>query len=267
MTGPGPRRTVRVAQLMGMPISLHVLQTRPDDQTVDAAAAACWSELSEIDRVFSTYRTDSDVSRIRRGELTIERADPRVAVVAAACERARQATGGLFSPYWDGGFDPTGYVKGWTVEAAARAHLQPLVARAGVVAAGINAGGDMQLFTAADADWTWHVGIEHPSLPGRVIATVDVCEGAVATSGIAQRGAHILDPRTGHAALEVASATVVADSLTVADVWATAVVVAGAPVAAAVAACRSGIIVGADGSVRRWAGGVQIAVHDDLLAG
>ena len=53
-----------------------------------------------------------------------------------ACSRRR----------WQGAFDPTGYVKGWAVENAARRHLAPLLADA--TAVGINAGGDMQLFTA-----------------------------------------------------------------------------------------------------------------------
>lgn len=254
----GVRRAVRVAHLMGMPISIHVRTDRPDDDAVDAAAARCWTLLREIDQVFSPYRPDSDVSRIRREELDFSDADPWVAQVATACEQAARVTGGRFSAYWDGRFDPTGYVKGWAVERAARAFLEPLLEHRGVQAAGINAGGDMQLFTADAADRPWRIGVEDPSCTGRLTATVDVRNGAVATSGIAQRGCHVRDPRTGSLATDVLSATVVCDSLTDADVWATAAVAAGAADRLVVGASRSGVLVAADGTRRRWADGVEI---------
>ena len=144
-------RSVRVEEIMGMPISIHVLN---DSGTLDATAKraiyACFAELRDIDRVFSTYREDSDISRIGRGELALTDADPRVAEVEAACRAAAIETAGLFSATWRGSFDPTGYVKGWSVENAARRHLAPLLADE--TAVGINAGGDMQLFTAPDAE-------------------------------------------------------------------------------------------------------------------
>ncbi|WP_298866132.1 FAD:protein FMN transferase [uncultured Microbacterium sp.] len=142
---------VWVEEIMGIPMSIHLIGLEEKtDAGADRAVRACFDELREIDRVFSTYRTDSDISRIRRGELSIADAESRVALVADACERAEQVTGGLFSAWWRGWFDPTGYVKGWAVEAAARRHLEPLLGAA--TAVGINAGGDLQLFTAAGAD-------------------------------------------------------------------------------------------------------------------
>lgn len=255
------RRVARVAQIMGLPISIHVIAATPDpalDEIVEATAARAWERLQGVDALFSTYRPDSQVSRIRRGELLLEDADPEVVAIAQACERAELATQGLFSAFWDGAFDPTGYVKGWAIEGVGRDILAPLLPVPGVVAAGINGGGDMQLFTAPGADWEWRVGIEDPADPARIIATVTVTDGAVATSGVAHRGRHIVDPRTRSPAAGALAATVVADALSDADVWATAAIVAGDLDWIARAPARGGLLVAADGTIRRWAAGIEV---------
>ncbi|GAA1994645.1 FAD:protein FMN transferase [Microbacterium pumilum] len=250
---------------MGTTISIHIL-TRPAaseidcDPVVSDAVADCFADLRDVDRVFSTYRGDSDISQLRRGERTAAELDPRVVQVATACDDWERATEGCFSAHWRGWFDPTGYVKGWAVETAARRRLAPLVSRADVVAAGINAGGDLQLFSSDAADWSWRVGIADPARPGTIVATIDVKNGAVATSGTAERGEHIIDPRTGLPARSVLSATVIADGLTAADVWATTAAVAGIDDLAWIAGAgtRTGVVIGADGTVRRWLGSTEI---------
>jgi thiamine biosynthesis lipoprotein len=138
--------------------------------------------------------------------------------------------------------------------------LEPLVHLDGVHAVGLSVGGDMQVFTAAGSDWVWRVGISNPLNPKQVAATVEVVDGAVATSGAAERGAHILDPRTGATATSVAGATVVADRLSTADLWATTAVVAGFDDLSWIAApgIRSGLVISPAGAVRRWAQGVEI---------
>lgn len=256
-----PRRRVETADIMGTVIGVHAVGD-VDPRVFHEAATACFDELRHVDRVFSTYRDDSDIRRIERGELTMTDASPWVAEVAEECARAEVETGGLFTARWAGGFDPTGYVKGWSVERTARAHLAPLVARPGVVAAGLNAGGDLQLFTAPDADWAWNVAIVDPADRSRVLATVPVRDGAVATSGTAERGAHIVDPRTGLAVPGLGSATVVAAGLAHADVWATAAVVSGLDDLGWVfrAGETTGLIADGSGRVRRWLDGVEVAV-------
>ncbi len=262
--GPRPRRVVRVEEIMGIPISIHILnESGRIDAHEERAVADCFAELRTVDRLFSTYRLDSQISRIARRELLLADADPLVREVEAACRAATLETGGLFRADWSGSFDPTGYVKGWAVERAARTHLAPLVGPAGsAVAAGINAGGDLQLFTAPTADWSWNVAIADPRTPGTVLATIPIVDGAVATSGSAERGAHIIDPRDGRPAVDVLSATVVDDSLTRADLWATAAVVAGAEDRSWVprSGTRTGLVVAADGRISRWLDGVPVEV-------
>lgn len=254
-------RRVRTATIMGTVVSIHVVGDT-DELTFDRATESCFDELRHVERIFSTYRPDSDITRVNRGEIGIDDADPSVREVADACARAESESRGLFSAHWAGGFDPTGYVKGWAVERAARRHLEPLCGRAGVRAAGIGAGGDLQLFTVDAAEWTWKVGIADPLDPTRVVATVPVRNGAVATSGSAERGAHVIDPRTGSPARGVASMTVIADRLTDADLWATVGLVAGFDDLSwtARAPSHTGISVSDDGRVRRWIDSTEVSV-------
>ena len=73
----------------------------------------------------------------------------------------------------------------------------------------------------------FNVGIEDPDDPRRVAAVVPCRSGGVATSGTAARGEHVYNPRSGAAAVGLASVTVIGQSLETADVLATAAFVAG----------------------------------------
>lgn len=209
--------TRRVAQVMGLPISLAVREPVPG---LDAAWADVVTELRWVDHVFSTWKPDSVVSRVRRGELAVVDAPPEVAEVVALGERAGEESDGAFSvwlPDADGvrRFDPTGVVKGWAVQRASR-HLTGLGG-----AWCLNAGGDIVCATPEGAQ-PWRIGVEDPRDPSRVLAVVPMTTGAVATSGTVHRGAHLLDARTGAPPTGIASVTVVAGDLTTADVAATA---------------------------------------------
>lgn len=262
------RRLVEVQQIMGMPISIHVIlgddDRDRDTPDVGHGSGRAFGSLREVDRVFSTFRDDSDVRRIARGELDVADADPMVAEVLRASQAAEAATHGRFSAWWRGWFDPTGLVKGWAVERAAARFLRPLLAEPLVEAAGINAGGDMQLLTAPGSTWRWHVGIADPGDRTATIATVEVDDGAVATSGTGERGLHVVDPRTGRAATTVRSATVVSDGLAHADLWATTAVVAGFDDLGWLGEARSqtGMLVAPDGRIRRWTGSTEVVITE-----
>lgn len=258
-------RRVWTRELMGTVFSVRVVTDARggrEQRTVEQATAAFFDEMSELERTFSPFRDDSDVSRIRRGELDIASADARVGMVAAACEAAETATAGRFSANWRGGFDPTGYVKGWSVDVAAARHLEPLLQVPGTCALGVNAGGDVRVWSSAEASWTWRVGIADPDRRGAILAAVELTSGAVATSGTAERGDHIIDPASGRPVRGTRSATVVGADLATADVWATAAVIAGAEDLSWIggAPVASGLVVASGGGVRRFAGGVELCV-------
>jgi len=255
-------RLVATHPVMGTMASLHLIGDPGNRAVFDAAAQQCWDDLDEVERVFSPFREDSDVRRLATGKITLSDADPRVRDMAALCETARNDTGGLFDAWWEGWFNPTGYVKGWAVEEAANKYLLPILDLAGVEAVGLSVGGDMWLRTSPHSDWLWGVGIADPLHARQLVADLQVSNGAVATSGTAERGFHILDPRTGQPARTVVSASVVAADLTTADLWATTAVVAGFDDLSwiAKAKTRSGLLIAPDGRTRRWQGPVEILV-------
>jgi thiamine biosynthesis lipoprotein len=98
----------------------------------------------------------------------------------------------------------------------------------------------------------WRVGIEDPHDPTRVVAVVPVRDGAVATSGLAHRGGHVVDARTGRVPRALASVTVLAADLVEADIDATAAFALGedGPAWLAARPGRTGIVVDAGGRVR-----------------
>ena len=221
---------------MGTVVSFDV----PAVAVADGSLAAAVSWLHWVDRVFSPYRPDSDVSRLAAAEVTVDACAPEVAEVIRACAAVRLTSGGYFTASPGGVFDPSGYVKGWAVERAAA-----ILSAAGSAHHLVNGGGDVQcaggrprsaLAASPAADTSpetaaspaslapepWRVGIADPLHRGRLALVVEAADSAVATSGIAERGAHIIDPHLGRPAVGLASLTVVGPSLALADAYATA---------------------------------------------
>lgn len=229
-----PSRRAWVEQIMGMPISVHLRGPEHLVARAEPHVANVFAHLRRVERVFSTYRDDSDLMRVRRGELDIGQAHPWLAEVAVLCDEAEERTDGLFSARSPRGrarvFDPTGLVKGWGVaEAAEHLRLAPGIDHL------VNAGGDIVAGTGqgrTGAVTPWRVGIEDPADRTQIARIVDLARGGVATSGAAARGAHVYDPRTGSAVSAGGSATVVGADLVWADVWATAAFVDPVAVAA-----------------------------------
>ncbi|PWI20929.1 thiamine biosynthesis protein [Streptomyces sp. Act143] len=214
-----PAAVRRAEEVMGTVFSFDVRGGDPG--AVTAALERAVAGLHRVDAVFSTYRDDSQISRLARGELTVEECDPEVAEVLELGARAERTSDGWFSLRYEGRLDPTGIVKGWAVERAARQLFE-----AGATGVSLNGGGDVQLLGTPGPQRPWRVGVADPLRPGGLAAVVSAAgtdELAVATSGTAERGAHIVDPRTGRSAVtDLVAVTVVAPSVTWADCWATA---------------------------------------------
>jgi len=217
-----PRAVVRyVDHVMGMPVSLALRGRHTEDGEARGAWAEAMATLHDVDRVFSTYRADSVVSRLQRRELTVEQCPPEVTQVLRLGEQARLGSDGAFDVRREVGgevvLDPSGVVKGWAAERAARPlrHLTDTDVC-------LSVGGDVVCHVAGPDSPEWRIGIEDPHDPRRVLAVVPVRTGAVATSGLAHRGGHVTDARTGLVPTGIASVTVVCDDLTWADLDATA---------------------------------------------
>nr|WP_308286551.1 FAD:protein FMN transferase [Streptomyces griseorubiginosus] len=214
-----PAAVRHAEEVMGTVFSFDVRGGEPG--AVRAALDEAISGLHRVNAVFSTYREDSQVSRLARGELALAECDPEVAEVLDLGAEAERVSDGWFSLRYEGRLDPTGIVKGWAAERAARR-----LRAAGATGVSVNGGGDVQMFGTPEPHRPWRVGIADPLRPGGLAAVVSAAgadELAVATSGTAERGAHIVDPRTGRSAVtDLVAVTVVAPTLTWADCWATA---------------------------------------------
>jgi FAD:protein FMN transferase len=226
--GPGAAQDGLVTHaepVMGTVVSFALAPGELPGPDLRAAVCAACAVLRDADSVFSTWDPGSPLSRLRRGERPAPRGAPLPPVMAevlAACEQARDASGGWFDPWaMPGGYDPTGLVKGWAVDKALRTLDQ-----AGVPAALVNGGGDLAAFGMPGPGRCWRAGVRHPWRATGLAAVVEV-HGAVATSASYERGAHLVDPHTGQPGCRAASATVTGPSLALADALATALAVGG----------------------------------------
>lgn len=201
----------RVEHVMGMAIVVAVRDGEVPDEVFD------W--FRHVDATFSTFKDDSEISRLRRGELARGDASDEVQQVLTRCDELRLETSGFFdadrcSP---GGVDPSGFVKGWAVDEACS-----ILDRAGVHDYAINAGGDIR------TRGRWTIGIQHPLEPREIAQVVEGDDLAVATSGAYERGAHVRDPHTDEASSGILSVTITGPDLGTADAYATAAFAMGA---------------------------------------
>ncbi len=208
-------------EVMGTVVTVDLFDSRDEDAAAEAITRV-QELLRDVDRTFSTYKEASPLSRLRRGEVSLGECPPEVAEVLDLCQRAKELTAGWFDPWaLPGGVDPTGYVKGWAAQRALD-ELRGLDVSGAIV----NAAGDVASFGGPTDAEPFHSGIVHPDDAQRLVAVVEL-RACLATSGEAQRGAHLYNPFTGDFASAVASASVTGEDLGVCDALATALSVGG----------------------------------------
>jgi thiamine biosynthesis lipoprotein len=233
-----------------------VLDLRAEVLDRAAAQAACERasrELEQIDALFSTFRDDSAVTALRRGHVRPADTPALVRQVIDHCRLLRDRTDGAFDP-WSapGGFDPSGFVKGWGADRAA----DVLVAH-GFTNVSINAAGDVTCRGEAEpGQGGWRIGVADPRDPLQIITSALVTNAHLATSGRYEQGDHIVDPATGLRATDVASASVLSTSGGDADALATALMVRGPAGLPWVTAPSSAYLVSGD---RVWLTGTGFA--------
>ena len=252
--GAGRERAVRAEPVMGTVVTIDIREPYIPPEAVDAAVA--W--FHEVDRTFSTYSAESDISRLDRGELSVGECSSEVREVLGLCAEVERWSGGHFDILYRGRLDPSGLVKGWSVERAAG-----MLQAAGARNFFVGAGGDVVTRGRPAPGRRWRVGVRHPELSGQVAAVLETGDLAVATSGTYERGEHIVDPRNGRAPAGLLSMTVAGPSLTYADAFATAAYVMGEEGLRWVAGIHGYEALGVTRDQRRlWTAGM-----DSLLAG
>ncbi len=173
--------------------------------------------LHRTDAAFSTYRPDSEISRLNRGELEPAACSEDVIEVLQLAVGLQRRTNGYFSFHYNGELDPSGLVKGWAI-----ARVSAMLGRAGSRNHCVNGGGDVQCTGSAGVGQPWRIGLADPFDRAALLGVIEGSRLAVATSGTAERGEHILDPHTGRPPQGLASLSVVGPDIMLADVYATA---------------------------------------------
>jgi FAD:protein FMN transferase len=199
---------------MGMPVMVEVIDASASDALVDAV----FDYFEYVDNTFSTYKDESEISRINRGEIALDDASDDMRAIFALAEQTRLETDAYFDILHGGKYDPSGVVKGWAILNAAA-----ILAREGISNFYVDAGGDIQMAGRNGEGQAWRVGIRNPFQPDEIIKVLALSDCGVATSGTYVRGQHIYNPRNDADALEeIVSMTVIGPDICEADRFATA---------------------------------------------
>lgn len=123
-----------------------------------------------------------------------------------------------------------GVAKGYAADRAAE-----VLKKQGVLNALVAVAGDIRAMGRREDGKPWRIGVQHPREPGRLLATLELSDKSISTSGDYERFTivrkkryhHILDPRTGRPSEGVESVTVVGDRGAVIDPLTTALFILG----------------------------------------
>jgi len=204
----------KVEHIMGMPVSIDL----PDVEEADTFDQV-FDFLRHVDETYSPYRSSSEVSRFSNGDLKREELTDELRRIIDACDRYQRLTDGYFSAYYDGHFDPTGYVKGWAIDSAAE-----ILRSMNIDTFLINIAGDV---VAYGPQKMWRLGIQDPFNTQGLLGIVSLHDQALATSGSYEKGNHIINPHTGIADSDLVSASVYGPDCITADVLATTYIAMG----------------------------------------
>jgi thiamine biosynthesis lipoprotein len=209
----------------GTIVDVDIATTLVSDDGLNQGMQQVIDFCKQADADFSTYINTSWVTRLRTHQIEITSCPPSVQEVWQLCLQAKHLTDGAFDPWAvEGGFDPSGLVKGWAADKCA-----DLLVSLGIEHVQVNAAGDLSLrggfFDGVVKPWS--IGVVNPDNRTEVVKIYEITDGAIATSGAYERGAHINDPYTGIIAIGAKSATVVGPLGWLCDALATALMVAG----------------------------------------
>lgn len=199
---------------MGMPVAVEIIGAAAGDEAFDETFAY----FDYIDGKFSTYKDNSEISKINRKEIMEKDWSKDMKEIFYLSEKTKQETGGFFNIKTPGGkYDPSGIVKGWAIRNAAK-----ILEKRGLEDFYVEAGGDIQTSGKNEKGKKWRIGIRNPFDKSKIVKVIAVSGEGVATSGTYERGEHIYNPKNGKAPTGIVSLTVVGPNVYEADRFATA---------------------------------------------
>src|SRR5258708_24028495 len=151
--------------LMGMPITVEVLGFSEEKSAIDQV----YEYFTYIDEKFSTYKPESEISKINQGKLQPRQYSKDMKTILKLCEQTKKETSGYFDIERNGKLDPSGLVKGWAIYQAAL-----LLNRLGVAHYFVEAGGDIQVSGQNAKNEKWQVGIRNPFRLEQIVKVIEV---------------------------------------------------------------------------------------------
>ncbi len=199
--------------IMGMTIVVEVI----DNDVTQKSLEKIFSYFRAVDRQFSPYKRDSEVSKINRGEIAKDDYSLEMKEVIKLAQETQLETEGFFNIYHNGRLDPSGIVKGWAIQKAAE-----MLKEMGFKNFYINAGGDIQVLGRNNKGKNWSVGIKNPFNTKQIVKAVVLKNESIATSGIYIRGQHIYNPHKEKHSANIVSLSVISKNIFDSDRFATA---------------------------------------------
>jgi len=173
---------------MGTAFSLAILGASPT--ATEELIAAIKEDFARIESWLSVLRPDSEIYQWQHGHLRDAQLSMEIREVMADCNLAEELTGGLFSAQHADKYDPTCYVKGWTLSRASRR-----LDDAGIDSYYLNGAGNVIARGNGPDGKPWRLGVTHPYHPGELAAMITAPAGdgrplAIATSCAGECGSH-----------------------------------------------------------------------------
>lgn len=204
----------RTRLLMGMPITIEVVDARVTESDI----ASIFDYFASVDRIFSTYKKESEISRFNAGEITKKQLSTDMRQIFQLADDTKKESNGYFNIEHNGKIDPSGIVKGWAIYNAAS-----LLKEHGFHNFYVDAGGDIQVSGKNEKGSEWTVGIRNPFNREEIVKVVRLVDKGIATSGQYIRGNHIYDPHHPDMPITtIASMTIIGPTVYDADRFATA---------------------------------------------
>jgi thiamine biosynthesis lipoprotein len=205
-------------KIMGMACTVRIEEPTVHPQIFDNV----FNYWRRVDRIFSTYKPNSEISRINRGELSVADASKEVQNILRMARETRLLTRGYFNVVHQGKIDPSGLVKGWAITGGAN-----ILRHAGYRNFLVEIAGDLEVSGGGPDGSGWKIGLRHPFELDKYVKIVKLKKNGVATSGAYLQGDHIYNPVANKVPSGVASITVIGPSAYDADRFATAIYAAG----------------------------------------
>ena len=197
---------------MGMPATIEIV----DASATQASLNMVFDFFNSVDERFSPYKTESEVSRFNRGEITENNVSTDLKTIFALAEKTKQDTNGYFDIMHNGVCDPSGIVKGWAIREGAN-----ILRKNGFKNFYVEIAGDIEVSGRNGDGHAWTIGIRNPFNRDEIVKVVHLSNAGIATSGTAVRGDHIYNPKGDARPNEIASITVIGPNVYEADRFAT----------------------------------------------